>query len=185
MSEIHKIGDVFGRWTIIERLKRKKNRNTRVLCRCICGTEKEVELGNLVKGASTSCGCFGKEFRSSAKKKKPFEYLYNSLLNRAKTAGRECSISYEDFVVFTQTRECFYCGIEIPWEEHSSVKRKRSMAYYLDRVDSSIGYHKENCVVACTRCNQSKSNTFSHEEWIWVGKAIRDFREFQDAHEGI
>jgi hypothetical protein len=34
----------------------------------------------------------------------------------------------------------------------------------------------DNCVVCCGRCNKSKSNTFSYEEWLAVGGAIERFR---------
>lgn len=32
-------------------------------------------------------------------------------------------------------------------------------------------------VACCARCNRSKSNTFSFEEWVEVGKAIKRFRK--------
>lgn len=45
-------GESFGLWTVIGSTQHK-----RVLCRCDCGTERTVVLGNLVQGLSTSCGC--------------------------------------------------------------------------------------------------------------------------------
>ena len=56
-------GERFGLWTVIGPTQRKK-----VPCRCDCGTEKLVMLGNLVSGATISCGCYrdaktGERFR--------------------------------------------------------------------------------------------------------------------------
>ena len=53
----------------------------------------------------------------------------------------------------------------------------RSTAYNLDRKDSIKGYTKENCVVCCKRCNRAKSNLFSYEEWLEIGKFIQEHPE--------
>jgi hypothetical protein len=51
-------GFVFHYWTVIgESGRRSANRNRYVLCRCECGTEREVFLPNLKNGKSKSCGC--------------------------------------------------------------------------------------------------------------------------------
>lgn len=42
----------YGSWRTIAEPSGK-----RVLCRCVCGTEKEVLIGNLKSGKTTSCGC--------------------------------------------------------------------------------------------------------------------------------
>lgn len=54
-------GDVIGRWTVIG--ERERGCKT-VLCRCACGTERSVVVGNLASGVSQSCGCLKHE-RSS------------------------------------------------------------------------------------------------------------------------
>lgn len=53
-------GKTFGRYTVIEKVKTKK-RETKWLCRCECGTEKEVRGYSLTSGNTISCGCFHKE----------------------------------------------------------------------------------------------------------------------------
>lgn len=49
-------GAEFGAWTVLT-MVREKGKNTRVLCRCHCGTERAVLLHNLRRGASKNCGC--------------------------------------------------------------------------------------------------------------------------------
>jgi len=58
-------GETFGRWTVLARApNRQQPRNRYVtywLCRCECGTEREVSTQNLVQGRTTSCGCRNRE----------------------------------------------------------------------------------------------------------------------------
>lgn len=51
-----KVGDIFGRWTAQENLGRGK-----WVCRCLCGTERNVWIYNLIDGRSESCGCLRAE----------------------------------------------------------------------------------------------------------------------------
>lgn len=53
----------------------------------------------------------------------------------------------------------------------------KGCAYYLDRKDSFEGYSVENCVVCCSRCNQAKSNFFTYEQWVEIGKVIKSFAQ--------
>jgi hypothetical protein len=50
----------FNRWTVIARAP-DAHGHPRWLCRCVCGTLKEVIADLLVKGTSKSCGCKRRE----------------------------------------------------------------------------------------------------------------------------
>lgn len=50
----------FGRWTALEYVGKSKWK-----CQCECGTIKEVDGYNLVKGISKSCGCYRTDIRPS------------------------------------------------------------------------------------------------------------------------
>lgn len=50
----------YGRWTVLHDVKRRHGQRV-VSAQCECGTIRDVFLGNLVSGRSTSCGCWGKE----------------------------------------------------------------------------------------------------------------------------
>jgi hypothetical protein len=54
------VGQRFGRLMVIKRVE-NKGKQTRYLCRCDCGKEKIFYTTNLMRGLSTSCGCFRKE----------------------------------------------------------------------------------------------------------------------------
>lgn len=59
-----KIGDRFGRWTILSFID-----SSYVNCRCDCGTERKVNLKNLIRGESKSCGCLRSELITQTKLK--------------------------------------------------------------------------------------------------------------------
>lgn len=52
-------GAKFGDWTVIEKVSAAQDRarSLRWLCQCVCGRRKIVYQGNLLSGASSSCGC--------------------------------------------------------------------------------------------------------------------------------
>lgn len=52
-------GTVFERWTTLE--ESPKGGDLKVLCRCQCGSEERVGIGNLKRGMSKSCGCLKRE----------------------------------------------------------------------------------------------------------------------------
>lgn len=54
-------GQKFGRWLVLKQVKNEKSRDAKFLCRCDCGTEREVLGKNLKNGRSKSCGCYKKE----------------------------------------------------------------------------------------------------------------------------
>ncbi len=74
-------------------------------------------------------------------------------------------------------RTCHYCGIvekdfSIIWGEFYGGKR-RGPTLEVDRKDNDRGYNIDNCVLACAVCNNAKSNKFSYDEFVNVGKTIR------------
>ena len=48
-------GDTFGNLTMLYEIKDEMPRNVR--CLCGCGNEKSINLNNLLRGGTTSCGC--------------------------------------------------------------------------------------------------------------------------------
>lgn len=53
------VGEQFGMWTVLDTSNSRKSTGYRVMCRCVCGTEKEVYSQYLKNGQSKSCGCQG------------------------------------------------------------------------------------------------------------------------------
>lgn len=58
-------GKKFNRWTVIRRSEKKlSGRTIYWVCKCECGTVKNVQGTALRNGRSTSCGCRSKEMHS-------------------------------------------------------------------------------------------------------------------------
>lgn len=62
----------------------------------------------------------------------------------AKAAGREWTLTQEQYTAIMGDRRCFYCGGDC------------GKSAGLDRVDSSKGYTPDNVVPCCLECNSSK-----------------------------
>jgi hypothetical protein len=65
MGKIEVVGQKFNRMTVIEEQPSKGGRR-RVLCKCECGNMKTVDLADLRRGHTTSCGCFNRERTSQS-----------------------------------------------------------------------------------------------------------------------
>lgn len=173
-------GQVFFRVTALERVipacrGKDGRRRSYYRCLCECGTEWIVQGHSLVSGNTKSCGCLRADDLRVQKQRRPFGWLYNSVKRIAKYRGLIFEISYEDFLYFSSIKDCHYCGKKLLWCAHSKNKSNEGYGHNLDRKDSSLGYTKDNIAVCCPRCNQSKSNTFSYEEWKQIGNLIRSW----------
>ena len=157
------VGQVFGNWTVIG-AGPNRSHHTTWLCKCLCGTERIRIASNMTgRAKNRGCGCV------SVQGHRPIESIYN-LLKCAAKGRAKVSLTYEQFLEFTKQPDCHYCGKALNWKPHSS-----SNGYKLDRKDNSLGYSKDNCVVCCPRCNRSKSDHFTYEEWREVGQVIRSW----------
>ena len=172
-------GNKYGKLLVIERIlnSTKDTKKSWYRCLCDCGKEKEFRGSSLSCGNSKSCGCVRTESIRNKQGKKPFEYLYKLLVANSIKRKHEMYLSYEEFVEFTKIDRCHYCDSEIVWVLHPCDRPKKGYGYNLDRKDNTKGYSVENCVVCCRRCNWSRSDTFSYEEWVEIGKTIKKFRE--------
>jgi len=61
-TAIDRTGQIFGEWSVLRRDETKSRRYW--ICRCSCGTERSVQINNLISGHSTSCGCVQKQTAS-------------------------------------------------------------------------------------------------------------------------
>lgn len=58
---LKKIGEKYGKLTIIDVVMGDKKRKYRMICRCECGTISEKIYTQIVKGEIVSCGCYSRE----------------------------------------------------------------------------------------------------------------------------
>jgi hypothetical protein len=174
---IDRVGQKFGRLTVIKREANDKRGNARWLCLCECGTERIVNSNNLTTGATTSCGCLRNELVSKRTSKRPYESIYNRLCSSATRRNIPVAITYDEYLLFTKYDKCHYCYSPLIWNKYVNVNRNDSAAYNIDRKDNSLGYTKNNCVECCSKCNWSKGDRYTHEDWYGMTGYLRMKKE--------
>jgi hypothetical protein len=106
-------GKIFGLWKVLS-FDHKNDRYERYwLCECQCGVRAIRRDFSLIYGKTTGC----RRCRNGMSKK-PYEHLYNRIVNGSIKRGIECSIIYEDFIEFTKQTVCHYCDLEVNWTPH-------------------------------------------------------------------
>jgi hypothetical protein len=160
-------GEIYNDFEIIKE-EPTKNKQRMFLCRCKCGNIRSVSLMHLRDGHSKSCGC--RRFLP-INRKKPFGWCYNLI----KTSKHFLSLTYDDYLEFTKLKTCHYCNCSINWQPHRERHNQLQKGHNIDRKDCKIGYTKENCVVCCPRCNWSKQDCFTYEEFLKIGAVIKTF----------
>lgn len=164
---------MYGNWKVVGLAEgRYKHGGMLWLCECQCDLKTRTIKGTalLTRGKpNQSCGC------KARNKLRPYEALYNRLLYDGKwnRRARTVHFSYEEFLRFVEVVTCHYCGDGIRWTMYNL---NNSSAYHLDRKDNNVDYTVDNCVVCCERCNKSKRDWFSYEEWLAMTEYLRKRR---------
>lgn len=137
-----------------------------------CKHEIRVHSGKVKQytGYCTSCH----------RKNKPFWTTYSRLLYNCELKEIKNSITYEEFLSFTEIKACTYCSSAIRWIPFGQAHKNLNMAYNLDRKNSDGPYSKSNCVVCCKTCNWAKNNLFTHKEFLKIGKVIGEVLRERD-----
>lgn len=154
-----KVGDRFGKLTVLSIYRDAKNRRYMSVCICDCGnTKSNVSIRNLQRQSATHCGC-STDYSNMGL---PLgEAAFNSLVSTYKSNARnkelEFTLTNEECLTLFQGN-CYFCG-QIPSEKHTKKNIKGSFTYSsIDRIDSSSGYISGNVASCCTACNYLKSN---------------------------
>lgn len=155
----------FGRLTVLKSVKSEKAAaKGRVqydwLCRCECGAEKVIAVGNLRSGATSSCGCIRattreqqlrrmRDWRANRKVNSPHKQMLASAKWRAKLCGVAFTITESDFEI---PDTCPMLGIPLAISFGKAADNSPS----LDRTIPSLGYVPGNVVVISHRANMFK-----------------------------
>ena len=84
-----------------------------------------------------------------------------------------------DFVKLIETKNCHYCKITIDEIETLAENKKlykkslRGWILEIDRLNSNFEYSPKNCVMSCYWCNNAKTDEFTENEFLQIGKEIR------------
>lgn len=122
------------------------NRVRYLLCRCDCGKVWEVQVRNLVRGDTKSCGCLRRERfieREGPQHGESGTPLYNVWVNMRQRCARKSHPSYEHY----GGRGIRVCRAWQKYEAFRDWARESGYAAGLtiERIDVHGGYNAENC----------------------------------------
>jgi len=142
----------FGRWLVIKAVDQDACFHLHVICRCDCGTEKEVCTAGLRAGRSRSCGCLNARRTAEMGRRN---------VKHGDTIGGHASIEYRTWVSMIQRchnpNQPAYAqygarGITVCERWRSSFSafledmgRKPTPSHSIERKDSSKDYEPCNC----------------------------------------
>lgn len=104
-------------------------------------------------------------------------YIFQTIRHGLKKRPNiELKITIDEFInwYIKLDKKCFYCKRtfkEILQREKDTFCKKFTRLS-IDRIDNKKGYEKNNLVLSCFRCNKIKSNYFTKDEMLKIGKII-------------
>ena len=166
------IGRRYGKWTVLKSLPRRADSKGIMCsfywCKCDCGKESEVRGSNLLSGNSQAC-MWCRSRRGLKRGEAAYNLLLGTYKKNAKLAHRAFKLSSKLFRILTKAN-CYYCGIA-PQQVSKAKSTNGDYVYNgIDRIDSSKGYTKDNCVTCCKWCNTMKLDRGKQEFLAQIAK---------------
>lgn len=137
-----RIGDQYGRWTVIGHAEQMADGRKRFLCRCQCGNVRAVRSDMLCGGESLSCGCLRLDKISTHKKTSTRLYnIWHKMKERCYNPNHAHYINYggRGIAVCDEWKNNFQAFYD--WATQNGYQEHLT----LDRIDNSKGYSPSNC----------------------------------------
>lgn len=155
-------GQSFNRWTVISYVHNRQNHSF-WLCRCDCGTVKEVSGNYLRSNKSKSCGCYDAELKRarSARNREmnpnrlKLASVHHSMMQRCYDRNHKQFHDYGGRGI-TVCKEWHAVSIFRNWANMNGYRP----GLELNRINNSLGYFPENCNWVTKKQNaNNKRNT--------------------------
>ena len=143
------VGQKFAKLTVV-RLTGKKAKDGSMLwhCKCDCGNSCETTGTRLRSDSKKSCGCLFLEFyeKQGKRHKEISGAFWCSYRNHAKHLRREFSITMKEAweIWENQNGYCALSGVQLKFAQCSAKGGFALQTASMDRIDSTLGYFKEN-----------------------------------------
>lgn len=174
------VGQRFGRLTVAERTKERKNTFVVYRCICDCGNEKVSNTGALRSGATKSCGCLENENRKSInanfhKKTTKHSGWGTPTYSTWRAMKSRCADPSNKDYGGKGIKVC--AEWESSFEAFLSDMGHRPPGASIDRIDGSLGYEKSNCrwVVPKSQCRNRSNNVY-----VSFGGAVLTMAEYAE-----
>lgn len=133
-------GEIISRLTVIKMVSPPSDkRNSRWLCRCVCGKEITVQLGNLTNGHTKSCGCIRvKHGRRRVGMRDRTYQSWDHMVQRCTNPGNDAWKYYGELGVKV-------CQRWLKFENFLEDMGVRPNDTSLDRIDPWGNYEPKNC----------------------------------------
>lgn len=158
-------GRRFGRWKVIKFAAMRGHRAF-WLCRCKCGTEREVVSATLRNGQSKSCGCFlrevaGRHLRTHGKSGTPEYRVWKNLMTRCYNQNCRSYARYggRGIQVCKRWRHSFPAFL-------NDMGLRPSPKHQIERKHNDGNYEPSNCRWATDaeqRCNKRTNMILEHD----------------------
>lgn len=134
-------GRSFGLWTVVER-RPHRHETTRWLCRCACGTEREVTGPNLYQNKSLGCGCNRQHHtthgHASRSGRTPTYRIWKNVHSRCKPEYKQASDYFERGIRVCERWNTFENFL-------ADMGERPTDALSIDRIDNDGNYEPGNC----------------------------------------
>lgn len=133
-----------------------------------CGLEISSQISHLKKHSGLCT--------KHSQKGEPYNHIITELKKSCSRKNRECTITLEEFKTLIEVPECTYCKVPLNFNKHTRDENSKplSRASQLDRKNNDLGYTLDNVVLCCWDCNRLKSNRFTYEEFLLLGKVMTE-----------
>lgn len=127
MKVIDILNQKFGRWTVVKFLEtRGKSGQSYWLCKCKCGTSKEVRASHLKSGQSTSCGCYSRERSSKQLKEYATSDKHRGSGNPQWKGDKATYPAFHSWLSLHYKKEkCEHCGVKNKRLDWALIKGKK------------------------------------------------------------
>lgn len=145
------IGKQFGKLTLIAEAGKNKQYQRMVECLCECGNTKVVNIYNLRRGGTTSCGC--KRGETHGRSYDNTYFVWQAMKARCSNPNNKQWDDYggRGITVCPEWKNSF--------STFASDMGDCPNGYFIDRVDNDKGYSPKNCKwVTAIESNSNKRN---------------------------